>query len=325
MVKQVHILVVDDDPITLALAENKLRSAGYSVSTACDGSVAREVLSQDAFDLALVDLEMPEMDGFEFLTLLQEHASCKDVPGIVISSRHDAEAISEAYQRGAQGYLTKPINWDILVQQVRQVLETRDLVKELRYTRSRLAAKRATEDANATPTVDPTSPLVQVTPERSHTQATSSAVSIRSIVNAAVTEARSSAPASDVRIETKISLVDSGVPERMGGLTNALSLLIERAARVTPRYGLVEVRIDTLRNGEICFAVDDEGPFIQPEAIDALLEPGNVANASSQWRGDRFMEMLHEAGSSAAVCGARIALSSHKRHGSCATIVAPQM
>ncbi len=117
-----RVLVVDDDPVFTGLATSCLQAAGYETATACDGVEALELLQQRSFDLAMIDLAMPRVDGFRLIGMMRSWPSLSRLAIMVISSRSDVEAFEEAYALGANAFQTKPINWELLPLQVRFTL-----------------------------------------------------------------------------------------------------------------------------------------------------------------------------------------------------------
>lgn len=121
----VRILFVDDDPIMREFAGVHLSSDKASVATAADGVEAVRILGEDpAFDIVLLDLEMPLMDGFEVLSRIRGEDATMRLPVIVVTGREDVVAIDRAFQAGATSFLAKPINWRLLSYQVRYVHRT---------------------------------------------------------------------------------------------------------------------------------------------------------------------------------------------------------
>ncbi len=118
----VRILFVDDDPIMREFATVHLSTDTAEVSLAGDGLEALQALGRQRFDVVLLDLEMPRMDGFEALRVLRGLEETRHLPVIVVTGREDIAAIDKAYQAGATAFLTKPINWRLLSYQIRYVL-----------------------------------------------------------------------------------------------------------------------------------------------------------------------------------------------------------
>jgi CheY-like chemotaxis protein len=116
-----RILLVDDDPILREFAIVHLSSESAQLQTAADGVEALEALARTPADIVLLDLEMPNMDGFEVLRRMQENPRTADIPVIVVTGREDVGAIDRAFEAGATSFVVKPINWRLLSYQIRFV------------------------------------------------------------------------------------------------------------------------------------------------------------------------------------------------------------
>jgi len=134
------ILLVDDDPTLLLFGEAELSSSGFPVFTAEDGRAALAVLRENDIDLVVTDLEMPGMDGLEFVRTLRamDDETLAEMPVIMLTSRDDDAAISAAFDGGATSFLNKPINWLSLEHHANFVLRSEKAKREL---------KRAKDDA----------------------------------------------------------------------------------------------------------------------------------------------------------------------------------
>ena len=133
-----RILVADDDPILCAMAQHTLAELG-EISVAEHGAAAWERLQREAFDLVLLDLEMPLLDGFDVLKRVRMQDALADLPVVVLTGRKDHWAIEEAFDRGATSFITKPVNWPLLRHQVRYVLRAADTERRLEVVRSAVA------------------------------------------------------------------------------------------------------------------------------------------------------------------------------------------
>ncbi len=102
------ILVVEDDPAISRLIESNLLVAGYEPVCAMDGRQALDAISAHHFDLALCDIMLPELDGFELLPYMQE----RNIPVIYVSAKADVQSRVQGLRLGAEDYLVKP--FDIL-------------------------------------------------------------------------------------------------------------------------------------------------------------------------------------------------------------------
>lgn len=115
------ILVVDDEISICLLLENFL-SQDYDVVTLNNGSDALEWLEGNLPDLILSDIQMPEMDGYEFLENVRKRGFTKHTPIIMLSARAESKERIKSYKLGAQDYLTKPFNPEELEELVKKNL-----------------------------------------------------------------------------------------------------------------------------------------------------------------------------------------------------------
>ena len=115
-----NILAIDDEPLLLRSLALILQRAGYRVTIAASAREARQHLQADRYDLAFLDLKMPEVDG---LTLLNEiHASQPGMPVLILTAHAGPDLAMEAMLKGAHGYLVKPISPEAILARVRTVL-----------------------------------------------------------------------------------------------------------------------------------------------------------------------------------------------------------
>ena len=124
-----HLLVVDDDRSIRRSLEKFLGDLGYAVTTAGDGLEAMAALEKGSFDLILLDLGLPGLDGLEVLGRLQGREGVP--PIIVITARDDMRSTVTATQRGAWDYLVKPLDIERLKITVRRALESRELSRRI--------------------------------------------------------------------------------------------------------------------------------------------------------------------------------------------------
>ena len=122
------ILVVDDDPYNRDLLVQTLSRDGHILSTAENGEIALEMISNQAFDLVLLDIQMPGIDGHEVLRLFKGSQETALLPAIMISGLEDIDLVVECIEIGADDYLPKPCNLTLLRARVCSSLE-----KKFRY------------------------------------------------------------------------------------------------------------------------------------------------------------------------------------------------
>jgi len=107
------ILVVDDDESLLQLLRLHLTAAGYDVQAASDAIAAGYIVLRSAPDLIICDVNMPHMDGFEFIEAMKADKSVPDIPVIFLTSFDEGDQRGRSV--GAVGYLTKPVRADMLL------------------------------------------------------------------------------------------------------------------------------------------------------------------------------------------------------------------
>ncbi|HAF95249.1 MAG: hypothetical protein A2X34_03825 [Elusimicrobia bacterium GWC2_51_8] len=122
------ILVADDDNTFRSLVNEILTDAGYKVSAHENGRLAWEHLQAEGADMAVLDINMPEMDGIELLSHIRADDRFKNMPAILLTIRAFTEDQVQGYECGADDYLTKPFSNDVLIARVK-VLERRILGK----------------------------------------------------------------------------------------------------------------------------------------------------------------------------------------------------
>jgi len=120
------ILVADDEPDIVNIVELILRSRGYRVIKANGGFEALDLAEEHLPDLILLDIMMPEMDGWEVLRLLQVDSRTAGIPVAMISAKEDNRAKIVSMQEGAVDYLTKPFDSRELLEKVSAILKGYD-------------------------------------------------------------------------------------------------------------------------------------------------------------------------------------------------------
>jgi len=117
-----RVLVVDDQSEILELTATVLSSAGLAVETASSGLDALRKLAAREFDLVLLDINMPSMDGWETLRLIRADDRHEDLPVVMFSVKGEVSDQVHSLQEGASAYITKPFVVDELVGRLRRVL-----------------------------------------------------------------------------------------------------------------------------------------------------------------------------------------------------------
>jgi CheY-like chemotaxis protein len=105
-----RLLVVDDNRVNRLLLGRTLEQQGHSVAFAADGRRALEILATERFDLVLLDVEMPELDGVAMLKQFAADGRLLETPVIMTSALDEVERIAECIDLGADDFLSKPVN-----------------------------------------------------------------------------------------------------------------------------------------------------------------------------------------------------------------------
>lgn len=123
---KVHILVVDDDLAISKLLSTNLRARGYEVTVAMDGKQALDSVEQEFFDLIILDIMMPGLDGVEVCRRVREWSR---IPIIILSARGDEKDKVKCLELGADDYLTKPFGIAELIARIKTALRHSDAAK----------------------------------------------------------------------------------------------------------------------------------------------------------------------------------------------------
>ena len=119
-----RILVVDDDKNILNLEKTILEQKGFDVVGAGGGAQALDLLAERTFDLVLLDVMMPEVDGFTVCRKIKEDPRLKDLPVIFLTAKGGGEALAEGFESGAVMYINKPFTANKLLTIVNTMLDS---------------------------------------------------------------------------------------------------------------------------------------------------------------------------------------------------------
>ncbi len=126
---EITILAVDDDPIHREFASVYLGAPGTSVVTADSAEAGLAQLESCHFDIALIDVDMPGMNGIDMVRALRTDPHYDNLPIIVITGREDIASIDRAYDAGATSFMCKPVNWRLLSHQVKFLLRAHKAIR----------------------------------------------------------------------------------------------------------------------------------------------------------------------------------------------------
>lgn len=141
-----RLLVVDDNKVNRLLLGRNLELMGHRVAIAENGRIALEKLRAEPYDLLLLDIEMPEMDGFQVLEQIRSDLQLRDVPVIVTSSLEGVANVVRCIELGAEDYLNKPVNPGLLKARIGASLEKKRLRDQLKELVGRFATPEVAQD-----------------------------------------------------------------------------------------------------------------------------------------------------------------------------------
>lgn len=140
------LLVVDDNKVNRMVLSHSLERQGHVVETAENGKEGLEKIRTQSFDLILLDIEMPEMDGYQVLEACLNDADLRQIPIIMTSAMDELDAVVKCVELGAEDYLTKPVNPILLRARVNASLEKKRLRDEHRKLFRTFATKEVAEE-----------------------------------------------------------------------------------------------------------------------------------------------------------------------------------
>jgi sigma-B regulation protein RsbU (phosphoserine phosphatase) len=143
------ILIVDDEKLNSEGLARRLQGQGYEVATANSGRKAIDLLGDRPFDLVLLDIMMPGMSGLDVLKFLRRVDSPIDLPIIMVTAKGESEDIVEALELGANDYVTKPLDFPVVLARIRTQVALRRTVSQVTELERKLAARNKELEAAA--------------------------------------------------------------------------------------------------------------------------------------------------------------------------------
>ena len=141
-----NLLVVDDDSMNREMLARRLQRSGFNITTAENGRIALELLKQRAFDLVLLDIIMPELNGFHTLEFIKADPKLRFLPVIMLTALDEVDSTVRCIEAGAEDYVPKPFNTIILHARINASLEKKRLRDQEQAYLSELQAERAKSD-----------------------------------------------------------------------------------------------------------------------------------------------------------------------------------
>lgn len=146
MADSARLLVADDNKVNRLLMARSLELQGHRVTLAENGRAALDLLKREPFDLLLLDIEMPELNGFQVLEQLKADLQLRDLPVIVTSSLESVENVVRCIELGAEDYLSKPVNPVLLKARLAASLEKKRLRDQQKEWMRRFATREVVQD-----------------------------------------------------------------------------------------------------------------------------------------------------------------------------------
>lgn len=136
--KNQKILVIDDSPKNIQVVANFLQNEGYDLSFASEGNEGMQIMQKEHFDLILLDVIMPEIDGFEVCKKITSDPLYKDIPILFLTVKTDPDSIIRGFESGGVDYITKPFNPYELLARIRTHLRLRSAQIKLKSNNEKL-------------------------------------------------------------------------------------------------------------------------------------------------------------------------------------------
>ena len=132
------LLVVDDNEMNRDMLSRRLSRKGYDVDTASDGYIALEMIDRQSFDLILLDIMMPGINGMEVLRTVRQTRSASDLPIIMATAKTESEDVVEALKLGANDYVTKPLDFPVVLARVSTHFQLKRATDQLNAAHARM-------------------------------------------------------------------------------------------------------------------------------------------------------------------------------------------
>lgn len=126
-----RILTADDGKVMRLVISRKLEEAGYTVTAVAGGREAIEAMEREPFDLVILDVHMPDMDGLETLQRLRQTYTAIQLPIIMATAKDEVEDIVQAFELGASDFVAKPIKFPVLFARIETQLKLKRATEEL--------------------------------------------------------------------------------------------------------------------------------------------------------------------------------------------------
>ncbi len=300
------ILVVDDNPENLKILGNILKLNGLSPAFAQNGMKALNSVKKKLPDLILLDVMMPEMDGFEVCRQLKQDSGTKEVPVIFLTAKTEKEDVIQGLELGAVDYVTKPFNSKELMTRVNTHLELKAAKEELKQavaTKDKFFSIIAHDLANIFNTSLGSSNLLTSNEQldneerteflllihkslekgysllrnllewsRSQTgriQVTPTTLNLKNLADQNLALLENNAKTKNITLFSSVENISVVADENM--LYTIIRNLLSNAIKFTPKGGKIEISATIVEDGLVEISISDTGVGIKPENLDKLF------------------------------------------------------
>ena len=139
------ILIVDDEKFNIEIVAAYLEEKHYKLFFALNAQAVMQTVSKKSIDLILLDINMPNVDGFQICTMLKSEPKTKDIPIIFLTAHNDLDHISRAFEVGGVDYINKPFNSIELLARVKTHLQNKTYLEDIKNKQSKLAQLSITD------------------------------------------------------------------------------------------------------------------------------------------------------------------------------------
>jgi DNA-binding response OmpR family regulator len=122
MLGRKKIIIIDDEELVCKVLSLKLSNDGYSVDVAFDGSEGLDKIMKSSYDLAIIDIGLPKIDGNTLCELIKSNKKLKDMKVIILTGKNLVGDVEKAYESGADDYVSKPYDYQVLLSKIKKLL-----------------------------------------------------------------------------------------------------------------------------------------------------------------------------------------------------------
>ncbi|GAB6140431.1 EAL domain-containing protein [Methylosoma difficile] len=133
------VLVIDDDQTLHLWAERQLSSDGFKLISAFNGQEGVDAFKIHLPSIVLVDIDMPDMDGFTTCSTIRSLPEGKSIPILMVTGNEDADKIASSYEAGATDFVVKPVNWKVLIHRLHYMVKANSVLNQLKLSQARLS------------------------------------------------------------------------------------------------------------------------------------------------------------------------------------------